>query len=63
MKLVYRGPHRGVYVPLPDGREIEVAHGQAAEFPDEVADSLLEQAGNWEPAEKPSAAKAAKREE
>ncbi len=62
MKLVYRGPHRGVYVPLPDGREVEVERGEPAEFPDEIAASLLEQAGNWEQ-DKPPAAKAAKKEE
>lgn len=61
MKLIYRGPHAGVYVPLPDGREIEAERGQAAEFPDQIAESLLEQPGNWQP-DKP-AAKAAKKED
>lgn len=43
MRIEYHGPHDGVEVPLADGRVIEVMRGQSAEFPEEVAKSLLEQ--------------------
>ena len=41
--LIYVGPHEGVDVALPSGREVTILHGQPAEFPPEVAASLLEQ--------------------
>ena len=60
MKLVYTGPHTGVVVPLPDGRELECEHGkESPDFPADFASSLLEQESNWaipEP-ERPAEAK------
>lgn len=66
MRIEYHGPHDGVEVPLADGRVIEVMHGEAAEFPEEVAISLLEQS-TWRKADEAPAPvknkKAAKAEE
>jgi len=47
MKLTYVGPHDGVDVPLPDGSEPTVKHGESRDFPEEIAASLLEQGDNW----------------
>lgn len=43
MKLVYVGPHDGVEVEMPDGSLVPVLNGAVADFPEEVAKSLLTQ--------------------
>lgn len=50
MKLVYRGPHDAVEVPLPNGGQLVVERDGEAEFPPSLAESLLEQESNWQPA-------------
>jgi len=66
VKIEYHGPHDGVEVPLADGRVIVVMHGQAAEFTEGVAKSLLEQS-TWRKADEATAStktkKAVKAEE
>jgi len=65
MKLVYVGPAgEGVVLPLPDGREIHVApDGTTPDLPAAFADSLLEQPGNWQPADTAKPAKQPARKE
>lgn len=71
MRLHYKGPHQWVSIPLPNGREVEVAKGHDVDLSDHLtkADanalgrSLLEQGESWsEPAEakKPDAKSAEK---
>jgi len=49
MRLKYIGPHDGVEVPLPGGREIVVLRGEVADVtPDEYAARMLDQPSNWE---------------
>jgi hypothetical protein len=60
--LRYVGGHADVFVPLPDGSaDVYVARGKTAVFPDDVADSLLEQESNWKAVKPATAAPAAKR--
>lgn len=48
MQLVYNGPHDAVEVVLPNGATTTVARGGSADFPSDVAGSLLEQGeDNW----------------
>lgn len=47
MRVEYQGAHDGVDVHLPSGIVRTVMRGDAADFPDDVAESLLEQAGQW----------------
>ena len=44
----YIGPHDAVDVPLPNGTEATVKHGEALETTGEHAAGLLEQPSNWE---------------
>ena len=60
MRLIYTGAHDGVDVQLPDGRIATVMNGESEEFPPEVAESLLEQEGQWK---KTSGKAAAKKED
>ncbi len=60
MKLQYVGPHDGVTITLPDGREASVDRDCTIDVPTDLAESLLEQATNWQRA---SAAKAPKKGE
>ena len=57
----YVGRHDAVTVPLPDGREPLVVHGDTVQTNDEHAAELLEQEQNWQPVNQP--AKAGKKEE
>lgn len=51
----YTGPHDGVRLPLPTGRDLEVAHGQEIDLASYMPErdlpafvgSLLEQTDNW----------------
>ena len=53
MRLTYVGPFGAVLVPLEGSyMTVEVAHGDDADFPDELAKSLLEQPANWQKAGK-----------
>lgn len=45
--LRYVGPFDQVHVPLATGGEINVAQGAVATFPDDMAESLLDQPSNW----------------
>jgi hypothetical protein len=47
-RVVYRGPHDGVVLPLPYGGEVECKRGEAVDVPDSLAPSLLEQESNWQ---------------
>jgi hypothetical protein len=58
-KIVYVGPIDKVALVV-DGREQIVAHGDTLELPAELAESLLEQQGNWVPV--PAAANKKKEE-
>jgi hypothetical protein len=52
MKVTYVGPHDAVEVPLPDGSvELVEREGKPLSTSDAHAKSLLEQDGNWKPAE------------
>lgn len=48
-QVKYIGPFRGVYVELPDGRDIEFEQGEVNEVPDDLAAQLIEQKSNWQP--------------
>lgn len=52
-ELRYVGPIDAVEVPLEYGGHIVVARDGTAEFPDELAERLLEQAANWQRAAPP----------
>ena len=60
MKVIYIGPHDGVLLPLPDGREASVDRGGVIDVPDEFGGRLLEQKTNWEPAAPPPSEKKAR---
>lgn len=45
MKVTYVGPHDAVVIPALD--DLEVKRGETAEVPDDVAERMLEQPGNW----------------
>lgn len=63
MKLIYIGPHDAVEVELPDGSYVQTAAGEPAEFPEAVAQSLLQQS-TWSAAKaEPTPRKAQKAEE
>jgi hypothetical protein len=48
MRVIYIGPSAtGVVVALPDGGEIECAHGGDVDVADEHGRRLLEQPANW----------------
>ena len=55
MELVYTGHHDVAEVALPFGGAAVVEHGASFDFPDELAEQLLEQPNNWRPAEKAAA--------
>ncbi len=49
MELTYVGGHDAVQVRVPDWPlEPEVAYGCSFDFPDEIAELLLEQPSNWQ---------------
>ncbi|MEW6583475.1 MAG: hypothetical protein AB1416_12025 [Actinomycetota bacterium] len=62
MKVQYVGPHDGVLIPLPDGRELQVERDGIIDVPDELAARLLEQETNWQPAPAPARTGKAKTE-
>lgn len=47
MKVTYTGRHRAVEV---DAAGVIVANGETIDVPDEIAESLLRQTGQWEKA-------------
>lgn len=70
-RIHYRGPFDRVAIPLPDGRDIEVAKGKDVDLADHLpraeaqalARSLLEQESNWSSAEPDKSAKGAEKED
>lgn len=55
MRLQYVGGFDAIEVPLPDtGIQVTCERDGTAEFPDEIAVRLLEQAANWAPAPPPA---------
>lgn len=50
MRITYVGGAPAVDLPLPDGRAVTVARGEAVEVADEQGASLLTQPDNWQPA-------------
>ena len=48
MKLIYKGTHDEVVVPLPLGGEATVKRGKPFSTSDKHAESLLMQPSNWE---------------
>lgn len=44
MKVTYTGRHRAVEV---DAAGVTVANGESIDVPDEIAESLLRQTGQW----------------
>ena len=54
MDLIYVGPYGPVTVPLPNGEEIAAVPGEPVTFPADVAEALLAQPDNWQPAPTPA---------
>lgn len=64
MKVKYVGPHtEGVDIADASGFCAYVAHGDEVEVPDAIGRALLEQSGNWQPANPVKADKAAPKED
>lgn len=64
MKVKYIGPHtEGVEIADASGFCATVAHGDTVEVPDGIGRALLDQPGNWQPANPVKAPKAAVPEE
>lgn len=59
-KLVYVGPHEAVEVPMPNGSELLVKHGETLDTTGDHAAGLLEQTSNWQPMKAASHKPAAK---
>ncbi len=55
MRLTYIGGIDSVDVPLEYGGEVTVARGETADFPDELAQRMLEQSDIWKLADAPKA--------
>jgi hypothetical protein len=62
VKLIYNGPHDAVEVELPDGSLVQTVSGEPAEFPEEVAKSLLQQS-TWSQAKAETTTKKAQKAE
>lgn len=67
MRVRYHGPHDGVRIPMPRGRDVVATHGETIEVDDALGVELLKQPDNWEkvadPPPNPPPAKAEKKED